>query len=77
MDSRFVVKDYPKDKEWRQVQLPRQVAERVARHIHEQALGPDDLIFLMPVQEGPRRRHRPTQLPDPETLGLTTNGVAP
>jgi integrase len=69
--QRFVVKNYPKDKEWRQIQLPGQVAANVARHIRQCALGPDDLLFRMPTSEGPARRSRPEALPDPDTLGLT------
>jgi integrase len=68
---RFVVKDYPKDREWRQVKLAKHILAKLDRHITDLALGPDDLIFefRQPVQ--PHRRTLPDHLPDPATLGLT------
>jgi hypothetical protein len=44
---------------------------KLRRHILDQSLGPDDLLFPMPDLTHPRRRSRPAQLPDPATLGLT------
>jgi integrase len=67
----FVVKDYPKDKEWRQVKLDRHLADKLTAHIGHHRLGADDLIFTMPQPGGPSRRRRPAVLPDPATLGLT------
>lgn len=68
---RFLVKDYPKDREWRQVKLARHILAKLDRHITDLALGPEDLLFefRQPVQ--PHRRTLPDRLPDPATLGLT------
>lgn len=68
---RFVVKDYPKDKQWRRLRLADHVVAKLTAHIREHDLGPDDLLFFMPDLGRPRRRVRPAVLPDPDTLGLT------
>jgi integrase len=68
---RFVVKEYPKDREWRQLRLASHLVEKLHEHILAAGLGPDDLLFRMPSQDGPRRRTRPASLPDPDTLGVT------
>lgn len=69
--GRFVVKAYPKDKQWRRMRLADHLVAALRRHIHEHALGPDDLLFAMPDLSQARRRTRPLTLPDPATLGLT------
>lgn len=68
---RFVVKDYPKDKEWRRVKLAKHILAKLAQHIADNSLGPDDLLFQYPRPSGPRRRTLPELLPDPAALGLT------
>jgi integrase len=68
---RFVVKAYPKDKEWRQLRLAPHLLPKLREHIHAAGIGRDDLLFPMPEHEGPRRRTRPEALPDPATLGMT------
>jgi site-specific recombinase XerD len=67
----FVVKDYPKDKEWRRVKLAGHLLAKLADHIRAESLGADDLLFAMPTQDQPVRRSRPANLPDPRTLGQT------
>ncbi|MBA3741985.1 site-specific integrase [Sporichthya sp.] len=67
---RFVVKDYPKDKEWRQLSLTARLVKQIQLHIRERELGRDDLLFPCPAPKEVRHC-RPAQLPDPETLGLT------
>ncbi|MGQ0631652.1 MAG: tyrosine-type recombinase/integrase [Sporichthyaceae bacterium] len=67
---RFVVKDYPKDKEWRQLGLTARLIDQIRTHIRRAALGPDDLLFQFPAPAVARYR-RPDRLPDPATLGLT------
>jgi integrase len=65
---RFLVKDYPKDQEHRQLKLSPQIVRKIAAHVEQHGLGDDDLLFPMP--EVPQRSLR--VLADPATLGLTT-----
>ena len=66
--GRFLVKDYPKDQEHRQLKLSPQIVTKIAAHIEQHGLGDDDLLFPMP--ELPQRSLR--ALANPATLGLTT-----
>jgi site-specific recombinase XerD len=66
--QRFLVKEYPKDKEWRRLTLSAHMRDRLADYA--QSLAPDDLLFTVAQPDQPRRR-RPDTLPDPDTLGLT------
>jgi integrase len=68
---RFLVKHYPKDREWRQIKLARHLVDRLQKHITSGALSPDDLLFPFPQPTGPARRRRPAVLPSPATLGRT------
>lgn len=43
--GRFVVKDYPKDKEYRRFKLSSQIAAKLAAHVKVNGLGRDDLLF--------------------------------
>ncbi|GGT62772.1 tyrosine-type recombinase/integrase [Actinomadura citrea] len=65
----FLVKDYPKDKEYRRFKLSAQMTEKLEEHIRAARLTRDDLFFHMPPQDKPRARI--TEIPDPETLGRT------
>lgn len=49
--QRFLVKEYPKDGEYRCLKLSKQLADNVAALAQDSALGPDDLIFAMPATE--------------------------
>ena len=69
---RFLVKDYPKDQEHRQLKLSPQIVRKIAAHVEQHGLGDDDLLFPMP--EVPQRSLR--VLADPATLGLTTPNAA-
>jgi integrase len=68
--ARFVIKDYPKGRKPRTLQLSPHLLEKLDEYIKAFCLGPDDLFFPMPAQTT-TRRHRPEILPDPETLGRT------
>ena len=70
--GRFLVKDYPKDQEHRQLKLSPQIVRKIAAHVEQHGLGDDDLLFPMP--EVPQRSLR--VLADPATLGLTTPNAA-
>jgi integrase len=69
--TRFLVKQYPKDREWRQLRLAPHMVTKIRAHVAARCLGADCLLFEMPEPDGPARRSRQEVLPDPETLGLT------
>jgi integrase len=72
--GRFLVKEYPKDREYRCLKLSRPLAGKLETHIKVSGLGPDDLIFPMPRQYSPAARLR--AVPDPATLGFTKPNAA-
>lgn len=65
LDDRFLIKDYPKDGEWRQVKLAEHILAKTIDFIKANQLGSEDLLFLMPLANGAARRRRPATLPDP------------
>ena len=67
--QRFLVKDYPKDKEYRRLKLSKQLTAKLSAHVTDAGLGADDLLFTMRPTESPAGRLR--ALPDPATLGFT------
>ncbi|HEY5988148.1 MAG TPA: site-specific integrase, partial [Streptosporangiaceae bacterium] len=72
--KRFLVKQYPKDKEYRCLKLSKQLADKIGVHVAETALGPGDLIFAMPPKVSPAARLR--AVPNLATLGFTTPNAA-
>jgi hypothetical protein len=68
------VKNYPKDREYRQLRMSDQVVRKLSEHMAAHDLGADDLLFARRGNLGPRTR--PTVQPDPETLGWTEPGHA-
>jgi integrase len=66
--GRFLIKQYPKDDEWRRITLSAHIFDQLAQHAAD--LAEDALLFTAPQPEGARRR-RPDRLPDPDTLGHT------
>jgi integrase len=68
--KRFLVKNYPKDKEWRQLRIADHLVDKIKDHIATRGLGRDDLLFQLRQPDRPRQRI-PEVLPDPETLGRT------
>ena len=54
--ERFLVKEYPKDKEYRCLKLSTQLACKVEDHVKDSGLGTGDLIFAMPPQDSPAAR---------------------
>jgi integrase len=65
--KRFLVKAYPKDKEYRRLKLSVQIVAKLKAHIKAAKLGPDGLLFA-------RRAPVPSPLhvvPVPDELGLT------
>ncbi|GAA3733637.1 tyrosine-type recombinase/integrase [Salinactinospora qingdaonensis] len=65
--GRFLVKEYPKDGEYRRIKLGRPLVTRIEAFIQSRGIGSEDLLFEMPTQEAPPVRG----VPDHEDLGLT------
>jgi integrase len=67
--GRFLVKDYPKDKEYRRFKLSQQITAKIDAHVTARNLGPDDLLFTYTAPAGPAARRA---APDPAAPpGLT------
>ncbi len=73
--GRFLVKEYPKDREYRRFKLSEQIATKLSAHIIERDLGPDDLPFRARSEEGPRAR-KLRLVADPASLGRTEPNAA-
>ena len=68
--DRFLVKDYPKDKEHRQLRISQQMAAKLALYIKSEGIDEENLLFPMLPSE--QTAPRPLRLlPDPKTLGMT------
>jgi integrase len=72
--GRFLVKDYPKDKEYRRFKLSAQITAKIMMHIKACRLGPGDLLFSYqaPDQSAVKRGLAPTSSPgmtDPDDQG--------
>ena len=66
--GRFIVKDYPKDREHRCLRLSVQMVSKIKAFIEVHGIGHDDLLFAMPqLPQQPSLR----ALAEPSTLGLT------
>jgi integrase len=67
--GRFLVKNYPKDKEWRRFKLSAEIVKKIEADVTARGLGPDDLLFELrqPVDA----RKRLSVVPDDESLGMT------
>jgi integrase len=72
--ERFLVKDYPKDREYRCLKLSKQLTGKVETHVEVSRLGPKDLIFAMPPQDSPAARLR--AVPNTVALGFTRPNAA-
>jgi site-specific recombinase XerD len=69
--GRFVVKDYPKDREHRRIKLAVHIADQIQTHITDHRLADDDLLFT-PTLLRPRAEPSNIQLAKDEAdLGLT------
>jgi integrase len=67
--ERFLVKEYPKDGEYRQFKLSVQIVRKLEVHRDTLHLGSNDLLFAIRNQED--RRPILRVAPDPDTLGFT------
>ena len=66
--KRFLIKEYPKDKEPRPVKFSSQLVGKLVRHFEREGLGEDDLVFPMRLPPSPAERLR--AVPNPADLGL-------
>jgi integrase len=66
--GRFLVKDYPKNKEYRRLKLSAQITAKLVAHIQARGLGADDLLFSYQAPDRKTARDRPGVI---ETAGLT------
>jgi integrase len=62
---RFLVKDYPKDKEYRRFKLSGQITAKIQAHVCEHGLGDEDLIFMYRPPERPRTMRPATSITPP------------
>jgi integrase len=64
--GRFLVKDYPKDKEYRRFKLSRQITAKIQAHVDAQRLGDNDLLFTYrPPEQSRTRRPATSAAPSP------------
>jgi integrase len=68
--KRFLVKEYPKDEEWRSFRIADHLLDKIKDHVATLGLDASDLLFELRPPSEPRRRI-PDELPDPKTLGWT------
>lgn len=68
--GRFLVKDYPKDKEYRRFKLSTQITDKLEEHIKTKNLSAEDLLFVL-RQDTTQPRTRPRLVADPAGLGMT------
>jgi integrase len=67
--GRFLVKDYPKDKEYRRFKLSQQIVTKIQAHLTTRQLSENDLLFTYQAPEQPgTRRHSTAGTPQ---LGMT------
>jgi integrase len=69
--GRFLVKDYPKDGEYRRLKLTSQIAGKLQTYVRAFGLSDDNLVFPMP-ERGPVL----DVLPNPGRLGRTEPNAA-
>jgi integrase len=72
--GRFLVKKYPKDKEYRRLKLSQQLTAKLTAHANDSGLIADDLFFPIPPQDSPAAPLR--ALPDIAALGFTKPNAA-
>jgi integrase len=65
----FLVKDYPKDGEYRRFKLSRQIVDKLIAHIEAERLSDNDLFFAFRQDDQPKVRRRTVQ--DCSYLGRT------
>ena len=74
--GRFLIKDYPKDREHRRVKLAAHIAAQLQTHITEHRLAPDDLLFTPTLLAPPAESAHLHLITAPVDLGLTEPNAA-
>jgi site-specific recombinase XerD len=74
--GRFLIKDYPKDREHRRVKLGAHIADQLQTHIAEHGLAPDDLLFTPTLLAPPAEPAHLQLVAEPVDLGLTEPNAA-
>src|ERR1051326_4873115 len=69
--GRFLIKDYPKDGEYRRLKLTDQIVGKLQAYVRARGLRDGDLMFAMP-ERGPALK----MLPNPDRLGRTQPNAA-
>jgi integrase len=69
--GRFLVKDYPKDGEYRRLKLTSQITAKLQVYVRRRKLRADDLLFAMPERGAALK-----MLPNPDRLGRTEPNAA-
>jgi integrase len=72
--GRFLVKDYPKDKEYRRFKLSAQITVKIMAHIEACGLGPDDLLFSYSAPDRPAAKARSAVAQSPGMTDPDENG---
>ena len=74
--GRFLIKDYPKDREHRRIKLAAHIAKQLQTHIAEHGLTPNDLLFTPTLLAPPADPSRLQLVAEPVDLGLTAPNAA-
>ncbi len=74
--GRFLIKDYPKDREHRRVKLAPHIADQLQAHITDHGLAPDDLLFTPTLRLIPAEPSHLQVVTEPADLGLTPPNAA-
>jgi hypothetical protein len=70
--DRFLIKNYPKDKQPRRLGLSRHIRDQLTEHVH--GMAPSELVFPAPPLA--RKNDHRADSPDADTLGLTEPNAA-
>jgi len=74
--GRFLIKDYPKDREHRRIKLAAHIADQLQAHIAEHALRQDDLLFTPTLLSAAGESSHLQVVAEPVDLGLTAPNAA-
>ena len=67
--GRFIIRDYPKDKEHRKIKLSFQITEKIKAYVEKNSIEKHDLLFPMPARK--REDDLQSAVVDQKPLGMT------